>query len=93
MQLLHFSTFSVSLAILDKAFQINLAAKGAFTNGIIILGWGEDWKKMTEDDGGGGCRAKDDVTFLTSFLGKFSNNLILKVGFIIRKLNGLSDCT
>ena len=34
--------------------------KGAFTNDVIILG-GRGFGKY---DGGGGCWAKDDVTFL-----------------------------
>ena len=44
------------------------------------LGWG-GLEKMTHDDGGGGCWAKDDVTFLTWFQGKISNNLIWKSWF------------
>ena len=44
---------------------------------------------MTQDDWGRGCWAKDDVTFLYDFGAKISNNLIIKVGFIIRKLVSL----
>ena len=36
---------------------------GAFTNDGSILG-GEGLEKMTQDDGGGGFRTKDDVTFM-----------------------------
>ena len=39
---------------------------------------------MKQDDGGRGCWAKDDVTFLYDFGGKFRTILFLKVGFIIK---------
>ena len=59
---------------------------GAFRNDVIILGGG-GLEKMTQDDGGRGYWAKDDVTFSILFWGKISNNFIKKVGFIIRKLS------
>ena len=45
-------------------------------NDVIILGG-------TLDDG---CWAKDDVTFLYDFWGKFQTILFFKVGFIIKKI-------
>ena len=48
---------------------------------------------MTQDDGGGGgCRAKDAVTFLYyDFWGKCHTLWFLKVGFIKRKLSRSSN--
>ena len=54
---------------------------GAFTNDVIILGWG-GLEKMPEE---GECCAKDDVSFLYDFWEKFQTILFKKVALIIRK--------
>ena len=40
---------------------------------------------MTQNYGGGGSRAKDDVTFFNAISGENTKQFDLKVGFIINK--------
>ena len=83
MVVLTFTDKSGNLVRIPYIFLLHVICdKEAFTNDVIILGG----RGFGKDDGGRGCRAKDDVTFYNMISGKNSNNLILKVGFIISKL-------